>query len=239
MRNKCTADIKICPLVYNTLQTFLSRIIYLIWAYFQNIITFLVLRATAFQKIPSAFCRDNQMFRTVSETCGPEDRNGLLFSIGVTWLYHGGILRYSSSETEKYSFTDMLSTNLDQLKGAEKRGSRATLWVQLHFPKRAMLKVALCVSFSFSWMSSPSLRCNCREIILGGKNLRANLGQQSPAATECLADYNDFPTAHSPHSSPLTINPTHHVINPSIQQTIYRTVGMLIVLLIYRCLYAH
>ena len=74
MRNKCTADIKICPLVYNTLKTFPSRIIYLIKAYFQNIITFLVLRATAFQKIPTAFYRDNchsnQMFRTVTDTLG-------------------------------------------------------------------------------------------------------------------------------------------------------------------------
>jgi len=71
---KCTADTKICPLVYKTLQTFPSRIIYLIKAYFQNITTFFVLRATAFQKIPSAFCRDNchsnQMFRTVTDILG-------------------------------------------------------------------------------------------------------------------------------------------------------------------------
>jgi len=87
-------------------------------------------------------------------------------------------------------------------------------------------------------MSSRSLRCNCREIVLGEKNLKANLGPQSPAATVCSADYDDSLTAHSPHSSSLTINPTPHVIHPSIQQTIYRAVVMLILLLIYRCLYA-
>jgi len=61
----------------------------------------------------------------------------------------------------------MRSTNLDHVKGAEKQDSTAMLWVQSHFPKRAMLKVAFCVSFSFSWMISPG--CDCREIIFGGK----------------------------------------------------------------------
>jgi len=71
---KCTADTKIYPLVYKTLQTFPSRIIYLIKAYFQNTITFLVRRATAFQNIPSMYCTDNchsnQVFRTVTDTPG-------------------------------------------------------------------------------------------------------------------------------------------------------------------------